>query len=287
MKKIQKAFISVLVCLIFITVNKCDVQASQKQLYDSGKKLNQTKKIDITGNGKKDTIKFKTKMQEQSDWIDTFSITINGKKAFTAKNVFAYSYEVHYLRLSSKNIFLQIKSYENNYDSTISAIYKYDKRKKKLVKVLTLESQESEFCTYESGVTHIGDEISVDGKKLKVTYTGQLNVCGYLEWTKTYTYNGKKFVEDKATTKVKGKKSYTPNLKKGQVVLMKKSLKGNKGNNICYMVAGKKCKILKICKCKSSTNTVNGYYILVSQGKTKGWIWGGLDLLFKNISLVG
>lgn len=280
MKNVKRIIVIVVFCFAFVYAGNYNVQASQKVLYDSEKGLNQTKLIDITGDGKKDTIKFHSKMK-CVDWIDTFSISVNGKKAFSANKKYDFIYRVTYLRQSSKNIFLYIESHGNNYDSAVSAVYKYDRKTKKLVKVLTLESQE-ENSTQWLGATHIGSVVSINKGKLKVTYDGQLDAFGQVKWTKTYTYNGKKFVEDRAAVAATGKKYYMPLFPKAGEVPVFEDLKGTQ---FFKLVPGKKVKILKVCKYKKAGTY--GYYVLVSQGTKTGWIWSGYTDIFKNVLLCG
>lgn len=242
--------------------------------------MNQTKIIDITGDGKKDKIKFHSKIKGE-DWIDTFSISVNGKKAFSANRKYDFIYRVTYLRQSSKKIFLYIESHGNNYDSAVSAVYKYDRKTKKLVKVLTLESQE-ENSTQWLGASHIGSVVSINKGKLKVTYDGQLDAFGRVKWTKTYTYNGKKFVEDRAVVAVTGKKYYMPLFPMAGETPIFSDLNGTQ---FFKLVPGKKVKILKICKYKKAGTY--GYYVFVSQGTKTGWIWSGYTDIFKNVILCG
>lgn len=281
MGKIKNGFILILMCLIFIIADKTKIQASQKLLYDSEKKLNQTVKVDVTGDGKKDTVKFKAKMKNK-EWIDSFTISVNGKKAFVAPKSYDFLYRVTYLYQSSKNIFLFIESYGNNYDSELSAIYKYDRKNKCFVNVLTLESQVSETVGEKIGATHIGAKVSTGKGRIKVVYDGQLDVVGRVKWIKTYTYNGKRFVEDKAIVNVKGRKSYTPLFPKAKDVTVGTDLEWT---DSFKLVPGKKVKICKICK--YDNGSFIGYYILISQAGKKGWIWSGYIDIFKNIMLCG
>lgn len=262
--------------IVFWPGNAEEVQASTKVLYDSNKNgISGTKKVDLTGDGKKETVKFLVQMEEEGSYIEKFTIKINGKKAFTRKYA-GYSVAVNYIKLSSNTQFLWIRDYGDNYDSGINGLYRYQKSNHKLKKVLEFDS-----IDWKEGVSHIYTDVGKTTKStVKVSYYGQMQATGYISWDCTYQFKNGKFALKSSVSSVKN-----GNYGKNLVYTANQSLtfyKGVKMKKKAFSVqAGDQVTLKKIKVYK------NAYYLQFQKGKKKGWIKANQMNIFEGVQLAG
>ena len=281
MKRIMLMLCAAVVAISTVLGNGItEVKAASKtktvfNVYSYNQATSKKVKLDLTGNGKKDVVKFVAHMYG-SEQIDKFSIEVNGKQQTFKFKDFVYGVTAKYVKISSKRVFLMLETIGNSDLNEVSAIYKYDQKSKKLKKVLSLESEYESWATPQSGACHIyTDKITSVKNKLKVNYSGQIVAVGLVKWTKTYRYNGSKFVAEKSSVSVKGEKSYIA----CKSIPVSTSVKSS--NTKFYIPNGGKVKIKKICKYK------NQYYLLVSYNGKKGWMKGDTSDCFKGVQLFG
>ncbi len=249
-----------------------EVRASTKVLYQSGDGTSGTKKVDLTGDGKKETIKFH--ISKSDDEIDRFVIKINGKKVFTAKDA-RYDVAVDYVKLSSKVQFLWIRNYGDNDDSDFEALYQYQKSGRKLKKILDFDS-----VNWKEGVCHIyTNEVKTTKSTVTVSYWGQMNATGYIGWDCVYNYKDGKLTLKSSASAVKKA------IQKNKVFTANQPLtfyKSTKMKSPAFSVkSGEKVTLKKIKVYKGA------YYLQFQKGKKKGWISANQSDIFAGVELAG
>jgi len=154
-----------------------------------------TYKRDITGDNKKDTIKFDlVKPSKNSYEVYKLNVYVNGKKALTINPAHEYpSFSVKYIKMSKTKKFLQIYATGDNDYPILNGIYKYNNKTKKLVRVLNLNKYPLE----AHGVT------SATSSQIKVKFMGQPAETGWIECKFTFTYKNGSFKLKSNTTTVK------------------------------------------------------------------------------------
>ena len=230
------------------------------------------KECDINGDGKMDIISIKTKMDEWDYYIERCSLYINGKKAFSMKNVNCLDVEARFVAVTKKERYIQLTGYSENGYVEFSYLLKYQSGQLKKVKSFTVG-------------THRRDVVAISKKNLIIACQEQLALTGYIEYRVKYTKKAGKWVKATKTYPVKdsswngdGNCMYTS--KKKVRLYKNRSCKGD-----YYVInAGKKFKLLKI---RHGNDTTYGYF---KCGKKYGWI--NIDNYnnygtFKNVMLAG
>ncbi len=279
-RKIKKILAFFIICMLLITGisfgnnSLCtdDVYAATpKTIFDSVKTMSSTVNIDLTGDGKKEKVKFRATENRYTS-IATFRINVNGKNALTLKSL-GYSVKVNYLKLSTNNIYLYIVDCYENDDPTIDAIYRYNQNTQKLDRILTLET-----VNCNKGVCHIYSTVKTSKNTLKVTYMGQMDATGYITWVYDYKLKNGKFVLKNTTAKVISK------WHKGKFVVNKKITFYKKAGSTKKAFTIKPGTAVKLQKMKLLNKT---YYLQFKYGKKIGWIKAGQFDIFKNVMLAG
>lgn len=153
-----------------------------------------TVRADVTGNGKKDTIRLKLTMGQYNGTIKESQVYVNGKKALTVNDTDDYrSVSMRHVRMSKSKVFLQISTHGDSNYKHFNRIYRYDKKKKKLVCVLDL------FGEPDIG----GTVVKASSKGIQVSHGLRPRETGGLAWNYTYTYKNGKFKLKSSTAAVK------------------------------------------------------------------------------------
>ena len=191
-QKFNAGIITILFLLMMVLSASAVQAASTKYLLKDQKKSTSVY-ADLTGDGKSEKIGFFIKKDECGNNTG-LKVTVNGKTSFVKTKFHYYEYEVKYIYQSKNRQFIQVIAWGDSGMRDINAIYKYDKKQKKLVCVLDVS---------ESGV---GAGTLVD----KVTSTSIRipNVCmpslvGRVQWYYTYKYVNGKFKLVSSTPSVK------------------------------------------------------------------------------------
>lgn len=184
------------------TAHGVSAQAAQTKAKDNGIKVIQasykttnvtSKDIDVTGDGIADVVKIKMGKKADSDMYRGYTITINGKKAFTTKQE-SFAVDVSVATLSNKSVYVHIRDYIEDDDYNICAFYKYDNATMKLTKVLSADPLAA-WGTHTDSMPYF-----VSGKKIYALGGGMLNSTGstscdivYVEKKGRLTLKGFKF----------------------------------------------------------------------------------------------
>lgn len=154
--------------------------ASLKQVYSYKKE--RSVKVDVTRDGKKDTLTFGEKMDSDNNYIDKFTVKVNGKNAIALKNTGALYFGVYYLKLSAKREYLQIAGGAENDYQVINRIYAYNNKTGKFEKKADIRKIP---C-------RLADITSVKKNKITVKFNAQYNEVGNIEWKYDYKVTDKK-----------------------------------------------------------------------------------------------
>lgn len=221
--------------------------------------------IDLTEDGKKDTLIIKTTMTKE-EFISNLSISINGKKVLNKSfsNPYFRMIYPYYAKLGNGKEVLQIMGIADNDYCVFNEIYRYQASKKSLVCVLKPNDK-----TIDSA----GEIIATGKNSLTIKHHFQPQETGYLDWKFQYKFNGSKFVLTSSTTDtVKSaigdfrKDSYSKKFKKNQFVTAKK-LSFYNGSKLSFRVPANKTVTLK--KITISKEVI---YLQFQYGKKNAWI---------------
>ena len=150
-------------------------------------------KADITRDGKKDKIGFTQKKESEYGYISKFVVKINGKKALTIKKSEALYFGIKYMKMSKSREFLHLYAVAENDYETINRIYKYDKKSKKLKKVVDLKKFPCRSASIKK----------VKKNQFSVLCFAQYAETGSLTWEYDYSVtNNKVTIKSKTSTKV-------------------------------------------------------------------------------------
>lgn len=184
-QKFQKIIAGVFLLALLVgmlPVASVNAASKPKALPSVSGKSNKTVKIDMTGNGKKNTVKLITTPDpEDNSFAHSFKITVDGKTALSMKNIDKYSaFDItpYYMKLDKNNILLQITFTTYNDYLSYNKIYKYNKKTGKLDAVKSLNDGMS-----REVVSYTADSITIYNSY-------QSSLTGWGNWKYTYKYSG-------------------------------------------------------------------------------------------------
>lgn len=184
-QKFQKIIAGVFLFVLLVAmlpVTSVNAASKPKALPSVSGKENKTVKIDMTGNGKKNTVKLITTPDPADDYmVHSFKITVDGKTALSMKNIDKYSamdITPYYMKLDKNNILLQITFRTYNDYLSYNKIYKYNKKTGKLDVVKSLNDGMSR------------EVISYTADSITVYNSYQSSLTGWGNWKYTYQYSG-------------------------------------------------------------------------------------------------
>lgn len=269
MKKMRRSILAAfcLVCCAVFGAFPVGAASGVKALCENVSKT-KTVSADVTGDGKKDTIRLKFTGEPDDEWIRETRVDINGKKALSIKDKsYYYSVSLRYIRMSKSKTFLQIISHTDNDDHTFNRIYRYDNKKKKLVPALDL---------YNGGLSTAEDVVKATGKEIQIRHRLQPEETGWINWKFTYTYKKGIFKLKSSTASVKsslgrmaaGQDDYGKYFEKNQFIAAKPlTFYTDTSLNKTAFTAQKQDK-LTLKKIKVSGSRV---YLQFQKGKKTGW----------------
>ena len=216
-------------------------------------------KYDVTGDGKKDTIRIDCDKPDlyNTGCGDDWKITINNKVVYRDnKKVHTENLTVLLYQMDHKRTYLEIQeNVGSNEDISSHAFYQYQGNKLKKV------------CdVYEPIVKQIYDfhffidAVKVTEKKITISYVNQFSATGYLFWKVSYVSEKKGWKKSGNTFSVTEKRQLTANRK---ITLYQKA--GGKKKAFA-LKKGQKVKIDKICLKNGKT-----YMQVVCSNGKKGW----------------
>lgn len=237
---------------------------------------------DLTGNGKKDSIKLKLTKDKYHPPIKKVRVYVNGKKALTINDkAGSYSVDVHYIHMSKTKNFLQIQTTWNNGIHNVNNIYRYDSKKKKLVKVLDLSNE----------FARPGAAVKVKGSQVQIGYSYQPPETGWIHWNYTYIYKNGKFRLKSNTATVKsslGNPSSRPDnygkyFKKSQFVAAKPLSFYSSTDLKTVSLTAKRNDVLSLKKIKIVGRNM---YLQFKKGNAAGWhkVHNGTSQWFYGVS---
>lgn len=217
------------------------------------------KKYDVTGDGKKDTVRIDCDKPAPYDegCGDDWKITINNKVVYRDnKKMYTEYLTVVLYRISSKRIYLDIQeNVGSNDDISSHAFYEYrGNTLKKVCDVYTpLAKQIYKFHFYI-------EKVAVSSKQIVVSYVNQFSASGYLFWKVSYRYEDNVWKRVGNTFQVTEQRKLTVNRK-----LTLYSTPGGKKKAVT-LKKGQKIRINKLCLKNKKTYM----QVVMSNGK-KGW----------------
>lgn len=194
-KMIRKLIRAFLCLTVLFAMHSLSVQAAQSGKISTWRQVkNLTFSKDVTGDGKRDTVKVK---MTRSKGTSGFTISVNGKQALSKLALYFNDLTVQYLYMAKNKEFIQIIANGDSSTNVLNEIYRYDKKTRKLVRVLELPSEKKSFACYDGRV------VSVSGSEIKVQQSYQPPETGWIDWKFTYTYKNGKFKLKSNTAAVK------------------------------------------------------------------------------------
>lgn len=160
-----------------------------------------TYKWDLTHDGKSDSVKFVI-AKDNYGMLNKLQIHVNGKKAYSASNLYVYRIEVQYVKISNSREFLYVVGRGDSNAPCIRKIFRYDTASKKLVEAADLSQ-------YSGAVKGIK---KVSGNSLTIAYECRPGLTGRIKWNYIYEYNSakRKFILKSSTAAVKCAFTYDP-----------------------------------------------------------------------------
>lgn len=160
-----------------------------------------TYKWDLTHDGKSDSVKFVI-AKDNYGMLNKLQIHVNGKKAYSASNLYVYRIEVQYVKISNSREFLYVVGRGDSNAPCIRKIFRYDTASKKLVEAADLSQ-------YSGAVKGIK---KVSGNSLTIAYECGPGLTGRVKWNYIYEYNSakRKFILKSSTAAVKCAFTYDP-----------------------------------------------------------------------------
>ena len=156
-----------------------EVPAASFQTLGSYVKESRTYSVDMTGDGKNDTVKI-TFGKDQYQIINRVKVYINQKLALNLGTSRIYGVNIQYLHLSKNQEYLYLCGRGDSGMPDIQALYRYESSKKALVKALSLRST-------------AGSIDKVTANSIRVVNSCQPSLTGRVTWKDTYTYKNGKF----------------------------------------------------------------------------------------------
>ncbi|MDD6207241.1 MAG: hypothetical protein PUB10_01820 [Clostridiales bacterium] len=251
----------------FVNPQQAEAKISNVISLDESKKRGSSK-IDLTGDGVKETLKVSMKYSGRTG---TVKFSVDGKTALTLKQELNRA-EIHYLDFSSDQQFIWVEFLDNDY-RTLDRIYQYDPVFGKFKCVLTPYSE-----TVPNGANDIMvTEIKEKDSNLIVSYSGQMMATGRIKWNYTYEYSGDKFTLKSTTAKAAGVDKSVFTAKK-KINLYSDTNK----NNVAFSV--KKGTKLKLNKIKLSKGS---FYLQFSKDGQSGWVKADEYGVFNGVEIAG
>lgn len=154
-------------------------------------------KIDLNGDGKKESLKLKA-VRDEYEYLCTMSLYIDGRKVLSSPDYGEpLDVQVHYIKMSKSKILLNVKVVSDGYD-TIDGIYRYDASRKKLLSVGKLLDQvKTEGWAQHSSI------VKVTASEVKIRYTCLFLEFGTVDWVSAYVWKQGKLCLKSNTANVK------------------------------------------------------------------------------------
>lgn len=262
-KIIATSFLALSACMLLST----PVKASVKNFTEKSS-TTLSASVDVTGDGKADSIKIKTSRDKQNDFVTKLNVYVNSKLAYTKK--FTNKYNVlmlkgTYAMMSNSKEFIQLIGIGPNDYIDYNSVLKYDTKKSAFVSVKDFDVSKE----------HAHEIIAADKNQITFDNRLQPNETGWLQWTLKYSYgNNKLNIINETSSDVKsllvnkmGKvDNYYKLFRKNQFVTAKQ-LSFYNGAKLSYTVKKGTTVTLKKITCS------NGKFYLQFQYKNKtGWI---------------
>lgn len=183
-KKIRKTILCTAILTFGVLMGSGAVQAATLKTLCDYSRTPSTHSIDLNGDGKKDSVKISYGFDSKnSGRINRVKVHLNKKPVLNVSAVGALGVDVQYMRLSKNKEFLYLCGYGDSHMPSISSVYRYDRSKKKMVKVLFLK---------ERG--RIGGTVDkVSSNSIRFTNSCMPNLTGRVKWQYTYIYRNGEF----------------------------------------------------------------------------------------------
>lgn len=270
MLTIMAAMIAV---MCFIPLTKADAASATTVTLKQGKTYTS---YDITGDGKKDTIKI-TRTKGGMEY-NKLTVSINGKKTVYNRNY--YDVLTKIIKLQNGKVYLWIKGEAENGDDPWEALYQYNSSTGKLKKALNFQTYTKLYSN------HSGTTITkVSGNSIYVTQYMMSTPLAGVNFTYTYKYSGGKFARTSSSGTIKS----VTNISGYGTLKYKRTLytSATSTKKVATVAAGTKAKATAIY--------MSGSRICVkikTKSGTTGWVkcsnkFAETSLLFKNTWYAG
>ncbi|MQN02365.1 MAG: hypothetical protein DUD27_05725 [Lachnospiraceae bacterium] len=217
-----------------------------------------TKKIDLTGDGRADTVSFvKTRDKKDPETFTSLKVKVNGKTVFNKKTNY-YDVRSWLIKISKKNGFLALYTPWDNHEADYNGIYQY--RKGKLNCVVNLNKCLPGYDSYTQN-------IKTSGKTVAATIQEDVYGLGVCTYNIKYTWKNNKFNRAGSLSDYKIAALNNKFVRKGSSVKLAASIKAQKSlsarSRTMAFNKGAKLKLGKI-----SFKGSSAYIGLVQNGKT-------------------
>lgn len=228
-------------------------------------------KIDLDGDGKKETLKLKTTMFENDYNIKNIGLYVNGKKVLAFRDLDdVISVKADYCKITNSKIFIRFVLSGDSDVKHLDNFYKYDSHEKKMLKVGELLDVEG-WCANATIK-------SVSNTHITVSYQRQFSEIGSVLWTSSYIVKNGKLKLKSNMSKVKSayteddghpQDEYGKRFEKNQFKALKKFqlYKNTSLKKVSFLA--KKNNLLVLKKIKFVNDQI---YVQFKKGTRTGWI---------------
>lgn len=252
-----------MLCCLMLCETRAQAASLGKEIQlDKGEK---TISCDVTGNGKKDTVKLRAASRD-GYFLDKAYVYVNGKKSLTLNVKGCNGVSFRHISCTKKKNYLQIEARADGGYMFLNKIYKYSGGK--LIKAADLGRADNMSATVTK----------VTASSIQVLFSVQPAETGRLEWTFTYKPNGNKLKTKSKTVSVKStlgqgtdwqKDGYFKYFKKNQFVTLTGRKYYTSSNLKKTAFTAKKGDVVTLKKVKISGKKM---YLCFKKGKKSGWI---------------
>lgn len=280
MKKVRNFVIACMAVMAACMLQNSDAKAAEVGKYElSGTGVN--KDYDVTGDGVKDTVRFKNSDYKDSYYC-TLEVIINGDVALKVKDIDYYGVNPVFIQTKNHR-YLLISAYCDNDYLTLSRIYEYVDGK--LIQRMNLNTVAGKiFYQYNPNVYDVKD------KSFRIKFSGQSHMLANTDTA--FKFNVKStgalsLANTSSSVRYMNKRinGNTGKLYSSKYLVAVKKLqayRSSKGTKKAFTV--KKGTKLKITKVSISGKTAR-YYCITSSGK-KGWLVSKQNV-FKDLMYAG
>lgn len=257
-----------LFAFIFCFITPSFVKASVKNIPEMKTSGTFAGNVDVTGDGKADSVIIRTTPDEENWYINRFTIYLNGKgiTAVSLSDYNCYHFAVKYAKMSKSCEFIQVIGYGENEYITYNEIFAYNKK----------SNQFRVVKSFNSSPSYAEEIIKANKKGITVKHRVQPAETGWINWTLPFKYRNGKFIASASSTKTvrselgkNGKDKYSRYFAKNQFVTAKKVSLYQKAGSKKVAFRVPKGKVVTLKKLRLSKSKL---YLQFKYGKKYGYL---------------